>query len=201
VTGRAAPARHVRARWLRGAVAAVALLGALGACAGGDDGGRSDDASGPGAREADEGIAGVLAIRVASNDHTQGKVDYDRHPPAGGDHNPVPAPCGFYQQQIADEYVVHTLEHGAVWLAYSPDLPAADLDVVKAEADDNEDVIATPYAGLDDGVAVVASSWGRQLALDSVSDPRLDQFVQKYRNSKQSPEAAVECPRLPEGEG
>jgi hypothetical protein len=178
----------------------VALVAALGACGGGDDGG-SSDRSGPGVRDADEGIDGVLAIRIPSNDHTQGKVDYDRHPPAGGDHNPVPAPCGFYQQQIADEYVVHTLEHGAVWLAYSPNLSAADLEVIEAETRANADVIATPYADLDDGLAVVASSWGRQLRLESVSDPRLDEFVQKYSNSDNAPEASVECPQLPEGEG
>jgi hypothetical protein len=167
-------------------------VAAAAACSGGDD----VEAKGPGVREANEGIRGVLAIRIASNDHTQGKVDYDRHPPAGGDHNPVPAPCGFYEQDIPDEYVVHTLEHGAVWLAYSPRLSAADLDVVEKETKDNADVIATPYAKLESGVAVVATSWGRQLSLDSVSDPRLDEFVQKYRNSKEAPEASVECPQL-----
>jgi hypothetical protein len=174
-------------------VAGLLLVGALGACSGDD---ADQGGSGPGVRDAKEGIPGVLAIRIASNKHTQGKVDYDRHPPAGGDHNPVPAPCGFYQQTISDEYVVHTLEHGAVWLAYSPSLSDADLKVIEEETKDHEDVIATPYPQLDSGVAVVATSWGRQLSLDSVSDPRLDEFVQQYRNAKDAPEASIQCPQL-----
>jgi hypothetical protein len=175
---------------------AALLIGAAAACGGG----RGDTAKGAAVRDADEGIAGVLAIRITSNDHTQGKVDYDRRPPAGGDHNPVPAPCGFYPQAVADEYVVHTLEHGAVWLAFPPDLPEADLDVLKTETADNADVIATPYPGLDAGVEVVATSWGRQLALTDVNDPRLDEFVQQYQNSDQAPEASIPCPQLDAGD-
>jgi hypothetical protein len=61
-------------------------------------------------------------------------------------------------------------------------------------------VIATPYSPLDPGVAVVVTSWGRQLALDSVRDPRLDEFVGKYRNSKQAPERSIKCPQLDLGD-
>jgi hypothetical protein len=178
------------------ALAGLALFGAGAACSGGGD----DVAKGPAVRDADEGIGGVLAIRITSNGHTQGKVAYDRRPPAGGDHNPTPAPCGFYPQQIADEYVVHTLEHGAVWLAFSPTLSPEDRAVLEEETADNEDVIATPYAPLEPGVAVVVTSWGRQLTLDSVRDPRLDRFVQQYRNSKLAPERSIPCPPLDLGD-
>ena len=178
----------------------LVLLGSAAACSsGGDDDGFDDD--GPASRPADEGIDGVVAIRISSNKHTGAKVDYDRRPPAGGDHNPVPAPCGFYAQPIADEYVVHTLEHGAVWLAYAQDLPQEDVAVLRAEVAAEEDVIATPYLGLDQGVAVVATAWGRQLELPSVDDPRLDAFVQEYRNFDTAPEAKVACPQLPPGQG
>jgi hypothetical protein len=189
-------------RSARGAGLALAGLVLLAAAACGSDGsaGSGDDAAdGPAVRDANEGIPGVKAIRITSNDHTQGRVDYDRRPPAGGDHNPTPAPCGFYREPIADEFVVHTLEHGAVWLAYSPSLSAEDLQVVEDEVDTNTDVIATPYEQLDPGVAVVATSWGRQLPLDSVQDQRLAAFVDQYQNSDQAPEAGVQCPRLRDG--
>lgn len=188
-------------RVARAGLALLVLLGSAAACSsgGGDDDGFEED--GPATRPADEGIDGVVAIRVSSNDHTRGKVDYDRTPPAGGDHNPVPAPCGFYAQPIADEYVVHTLEHGAVWLAYAQDLPQEEVAVLRAEVADHEDVIATPYLGLEPGVKVVASAWGRQLELPSVDDPRLDAFVEQYRNFDTAPEAKVACPQLPPGQG
>jgi hypothetical protein len=178
-------------------VASITLLG----CGGGGGGDKSGQASPTTVVRglevpADEGIEGVMAIRVTSNAHTLDTVDYDIHPPAGGPHNPTPAPCGFYDQAIPDEYVVHTLEHGAVWFAYSPTLPAADIDKLHTIVDQNDDLIATPYSGLADGVAVVVTAWARQLTLTSVADPRLQAFYEKYRNSKNAPEASIACPRL-----
>lgn len=187
-------------RAARAAGALLVALGSLAACSGGDDGGSASD-DGPLVRPADEGIDGVLAIRIPPYEHTQADVDYDRQPPAGGDHGSVAAPCGFYVQPIADEYVVHALEHGAVWLAYALDLPEADIAVLRAEVAANDDTIATPYASLDPGVAVVATAWGRQLALDSVSDPRLHEFVQEYRRFETAPERHIGCEPLPEGQG
>lgn len=179
-------------RW-RLALAALALVVAAPAC-GGDDG-KETGTSDPAVREADEGIAGVLAIRIGSTDHTEARVDYDRHPPAGGDHNPVPAPCGFYDEAIPDEYVVHSLEHGAVWLAYAPALDAADLATLRDVVAEESDTIATPYADLDAGTAVVVTSWARQLTLDSVDDPRLVEFIEQYRKGDQAPEASIGCPQ------
>jgi hypothetical protein len=204
--------QHGPVRLVSALLGALVLIAALAACSGGDDGGgkATDDTSNAGAgdgggaseaRAANEGIDGVLAIRIESANHTTGTVDYDRHPPAGGDHNPTPAPCGFYSQAIPDEYVVHTMEHGGVWLAYAPGLGADDLATLRAEVAANRDTIATPYSGLKSGVAVVVTAWSRQLTLDSVDDPRLDEFVQKYQNASTAPEASVDCPQLPAGSG
>jgi hypothetical protein len=179
-------------------VAGLVALSSLAACGGGDDG---DEPTGPAERPAGEGIDGVVAVRVDSNEHTEARVDYPRTPPAGGDHNPVPAPCGFYVQPIADEHVVHTMEHGAVWLAYATTLSEADVTVLRELVDDHEETIATPYTGLEVGTAVVASAWGRQLSLDAVGDPRLEEFIEQYRNFDTAPEASVRCPPLPEGQG
>jgi hypothetical protein len=173
---------------VRRAARALASLGLLVAAAGCGGGGASDT------NEADGEIPGVEIVRITSNGHTQGRVDYDRHPPAGGDHNPAAAPCGFYDEAIPDEYVVHSLEHGAVWLAYSPSLSAADLAVVRRLTRAEANVIATPHPDLPAGVAVVATAWARQLPLDSVRDPRLGRFVELYRLGSQAPEGSTGCP-------
>lgn len=172
----------------RALAAACLVLVSLGACSSG-----SGDDPGPAVAEADEGIDGVLAIRIASAEHVRGEVDYDRHPPAGGDHVQVPARCGFYDEEVPTELVVHSMEHGAVWLAYAPDLEPDAVSTIRALARDNPEVIATPYPDLEPGVAVVASAWARQLVLEAVDDARLAAFVERYQDGDQSPEAAVPC--------
>lgn len=173
---------------------AVALVLAVG-CAGDEEpdtvaGGDSEVLG-----DADEGIDGVQAVRVyyESPVHTTGRVEYDLRPPAGGMHNPEWANCGFYEDPVADEHVIHDLEHGAVWLAYSPELPPADLATIQEVARANPKVIATPYPDLPAGAAIVATAWARQLVLDSVDDPRLERFVVQYQDGSQAPESGAIC--------
>lgn len=164
--------------------------------AGGGGSGRLVVAAGP----ADEGIDGVEAYRVRSSDHTEDPISYDVRPSPGGPHHPVWANCGFYDEPIPDEHLVHDLEHGAVWLAYAPGLPAEDVAVVHDLVRANPKTVAAPHPDLPDGAAVVASAWARQLVLDSVTDPRLEAFVARYQDGSQSPEAGVTCEGTPVGE-
>jgi hypothetical protein len=165
----------------------AALAVGLGAACGGDDDETASSAP---------DIAGVEEIRIAPYEHTNADVDYDRSPPAGGPHGSDAAPCGFIDQVIPDEPLVHTMEHGAVWLAFAPTLAAEDVAVVRQLTERFDDVVATPYPDLEPGEAVVATSWGRQLRLDSVDDPRLEQFVGAYRNLDEAPEAEIGCQQL-----
>ncbi|MFL6205254.1 MAG: DUF3105 domain-containing protein [Acidimicrobiales bacterium] len=190
----------------------LALFGAalllLAAC--GDDGGsapataRHGDVESPSKvlGEADEGIDGVHAVRVTYDPpvHAEGHIDYGLRPPAGGLHNPIWWNCGFYDQPVPDENVGHDLEHGAVWLSYAPDLPAAGVELVHDLARRNPKVLAAPYDGLPEGVEVVATAWARQLRLDSVTDPRLAAFVAQYQDGDQAPERGASCTGSPLGE-
>jgi hypothetical protein len=155
----------------------------LAACSSGDDSDADDGAE----------VEGVEVIRVPPYVHTQAPVEYDRHPPVGGDHGSEALPCGFYTEQADDKLLVHDLEHGVVWLAYATDLPDDDLAELERLVEEHGTVIAMPYDGLDAGVAVVATSWGRQLTLDSVEDERLEQFVERYRQSDAAPERRIGC--------
>jgi hypothetical protein len=179
----------------RSTLASLLLGSALGAaCSSGSDGdATTGGVSGRAVARADEGIDGVLAIRIASAKHVQGDIEYDRSPPAGGDHNPIPVKCGFYDEEIPDEFLVHSLEHGAVWLAYAPTLDPAEVGVIHDLVRANPETVATPYPGLDVGTAVVATAWARQLSLTSVDDPRLAEFVDRYQDGGQAPEASIAC--------
>ena len=146
------------------------------ACAGGDD-----DASG--------GQAGVETFAVVAG-HSDAPISYPQVPPVGGIHNPVWQPCGFYDQPVPSEKGVHSLEHGAIWITYRPDLPPADLEALATLARSRNLVLVSRW---DNGLPapVVATAWGRQLRLESVSDTRLEQFVRRYAN--QGPEINAPC--------
>ncbi len=123
--------------------------------------------------------------------HTEGDVDYAQDPPAGGEHNLVWQNCGFYEEPVRDENAVHSLEHGAVWITYSPDLPQDEVERLRDLALSEDYVLVSPYPGLDS--PVVASAWGKQLRLESAEDPALEQFIGAYRQGPQTPEPGAAC--------
>jgi Protein of unknown function (DUF3105) len=123
--------------------------------------------------------------------HTEGDVDYDQSPPVGGPHNPVWQNCGFYAEPIRDENAVHSLEHGAVWITYSPNLPQEQVQSLREIAQSNTYVLVSPYPGLQS--PVVASAWGKQLTLESAEDPNLERFVRAFSQGSQTPEPGAAC--------
>jgi hypothetical protein len=122
--------------------------------------------------------------------HVQGTVDYPMSPPAGGPHNAVWLNCGVYDQPVPNENAVHDLEHGAVWITYRPDLPAADVATLKALTPSTYAVLS-PYEGLDAPVAI--SAWGAQLKVSDPADPALQAFIDTYWKSADAPEPGAPC--------
>jgi predicted small secreted protein len=134
--------------------------------------------------------AGVTSYSNLSRDHTKEPVDYPQSPPVGGPHNPIWQNCGFYSKPVRDENAVHSMEHGAVWITYAPDLPKDQVEKIKSLTQKSY-VLASPYPGLP--APLVASAWGKQLRLNSTNDPRLEQFVRAYRQGPQTPEPGAPC--------
>ncbi len=128
-----------------------------------------------------------------SGQHTPATVDYEQNPPAGGEHNPVWQNSAFYEEPIRSENAVHTLEHGAVWITYSPDLPQDQQDRIREIVESQNCLLASPYPGLDS--PVVASAWGYQIRLDSADDENLEleRFIGYYERGIQTPEPGAAC--------
>jgi hypothetical protein len=124
-------------------------------------------------------------------DHSEEDVDYEQSPPVGGVHNPVWQNSGFYDEPIRDENAVHTLEHGAVWITYSRDLPADQKDQIRDIVEGQTCMLASPYPDLDS--PIVASAWGKQLALEEADSPDLERFIRAYRQGPQTPEPGATC--------
>lgn len=126
-----------------------------------------------------------------SGQHTPSDVDYAQTPPAGGEHNDVWQNEGFYEEPVRDENAVHTLEHGAVWVTYSPDLPPGQRDRIRGLVEGQACLLASPRPDLPS--PVVASAWGKQLTLESAESPDLERFVRAYRQGPQTPEVGATC--------
>lgn len=137
--------------------------------------------------------SGVEEFEGASRDHTQSPVSYEQIPPAGGDHAPVWQNQGFYEEPVRNETAVHTMEHGAVWISYDPDLPQDQKDQLREAVEDQDCVLGSPYAGLAGDIPVVATAWGRQLQLEGADDPDLENFIRSFRKGPQTPEAGATC--------
>jgi len=160
------------------------------------------------------GITGVLAwdttgwpgdgsthAGALKHDHVAGPVNYAVVPPVGGPHSSEWMNAGIYTKPVPSERAIHNLEHGAVWITYSPNLPAtqiADLTafVTKqtviaeppasagAKGSSNRYIDLSPWASDTLPSPIVISAWGHQLRLTSPTDPRLQQFVDTFRHSK-----------------
>lgn len=137
-------------------------------------------------KRADSSVPGVQKIGKLDRGHVDTAVTYAQSPPVGGKHNPVWENCGVYTSPIANEHAVHSLEHGAAWLTYRPDLPAAQVSILKAKVAGRPFRLMSPYPGLKTVVSLQA--WGRQLFVDSVSDKRIDAFLSAYAQGPQAPE-------------
>jgi hypothetical protein len=148
-------------------------------------------------------IPGILVESSQGGQHvmpTQ-RVAYDRSPPFGGSHDGIWAACNgvVYPRAVRNENMVHSLEHGAVWIAYNPDLVAGDaVEALAGRVRGQPYTMLSPYPGLT--TAVSLQSWGHQLAVDSVEDPRIDQFLQALRqNPNTHPETGASCDELGPG--
>jgi hypothetical protein len=134
-------------------------------------------------------LSAVQTYEVTAN-HVNTQVQYEQTPPVGGDHNPTWLNCGVYTQPVPNEYAVHALEHGAVWVTYQPDLPASEVEKLR-DALPSTYTVLSPYPGID--APAIISAWGHQLKLENADDPRLQEFINEYRLGPQTPEPGAAC--------
>lgn len=149
-------------------------------------------------------IEGVVELGPQDRGHEDDIViETGPLPPAGGTHSPLWQNCGIYEAPVDPKYAIHSMEHGAVWLTYSPDLPEEDVEALRDIVGNQSYVLMSPYPGLASNVVLTA--WGLQLQVDSVSDGRIEQFIDRYRAGPQTPEPGASCsgsvstPMLPQG--
>ena len=133
---------------------------------------------------------GLEVYPATTNRTVEGPIDYERHPPTNGDHDPLWQNCGFYEKPIRNRHAVHSMDHGVVWITYRPDLPERQIKSLRPYGKENY-VIVSPYPGQD--APVMATSWRIQLELNGADDPRLRRFVDQFRISELAPLSGNRC--------
>jgi hypothetical protein len=118
--------------------------------------------------------AGTETIAVDSAEHVAGDVEYSDVAPAGGAHDSRPLACGYYDFVVPDESVVHSLEHGVVWVTYEQGMSDQEVDILKDRGRSRETIVSLLP---DQGSAITGTAWGHEFAsnqpitLDSSSSP------------------------------
>ena len=113
---------------------------------------------------------------------------YNSNPPTSGPHtgNDV-AGAGIKDDFVADELVVHSLEHGAVVLWYREDLSPSEVDrLKKVFVSATGKKIMLPRKNLD--VPVALTSWNYLLKLESIDEKKIKEFIET--NNDRAPEKA-----------
>lgn len=148
-----------------------------------------------------DNIEGVFKGEYKGLQHVtpEQRVAYDRSPPVGGPHDGAWADCQgtVYPNPVRTENMVHSLEHGAVWIAYNPDeVKGAALETLRGKVEGQPYMMLSPYPDLDQPISL--QSWGHQLKVSDANDERIDQFIRSLRENRfQNPEPGGRCDAQP----
>ena len=142
--------------------------------------------SGPGEKIAAQGRAHV----APGQEHPE----YSTRPAVSGWHYDLPiAPVGWaiYDDYVADEYLIHNLEHGGIGIHYNCpdgcDELVRDLSRVANRAlAENLKVVLSPYPDMPTRIALTA--WTFLDAFDEFDEDRIIAFIESHESSPTAPE-------------
>jgi Protein of unknown function (DUF3105) len=139
-------------------------------------------------------LTGMKEFKYKGGDHKEGRLSYSETPPSGGAHNAAWQNCGVYDTQIAVENAIHSLEHGAVWITYQPNLDINEVAKIREYAKGQTYMLVSPYqyGALDKAIYVIA--WNHSMGVDKADDKRIASFIKKYKNvADNTPEFGATC--------
>lgn len=139
-------------------------------------------AQGGSAQEYVGGVGDQVPILAANHIAEGTQASYNSQPATSGEHWPAPARCGFYEEQLPDERVVHNLEHGNIVVSYNFVLES-DVSVLR-DALNNIGLsrvwgVARFYDQIPAG-QVALSAWGVMDVFPGVDPDRISRFFDAY---------------------
>ena len=121
-------------------------------------------------------------------------VEYSTSPPTSGDHWKLPARCGFYEEGLPDEQIVHNLEHGNIVVSYnlSSDEKVDQLkDALDGIGLSSIWGVTRSYDKIPSGTISLAA-WGVMDTMEEVDSERMNTFFETYSGAL-GPEKII-CP-------
>ncbi|TSC68200.1 MAG: hypothetical protein G01um101472_108 [Parcubacteria group bacterium Gr01-1014_72] len=125
-------------------------------------------------------------VEIQSRDHISLGAEhpaYTTNPPTSGPHYGQTARRDFYTESVPDEYIIHNLEHGDIWISYHPRISDEAKEVLKKKFLLPK-VIVTARSANDTDIALV--SWGRidsfNLEEEALPEGRIKDFIKRYRD-------------------
>lgn len=128
------------------------------------------------------------AIEDGGQEHTkegEKTTTWKSNPPVSGPHWPDPQRDGIYDKELPEEGVVHSLEHGRIWISYKPSIPDATKEALRELARKNTYIVVSIRAANETDVALAA--WNHLDTLNLNTDGsfdavRVQDFIDRYRD-------------------
>ena len=140
-----------------------------------------------------EGVGESVQLEGANHVDFGQDVIYLTTPPTSGNHWGAPAACGVYDREVADEQVVHNMEHGHVVISHNLLDQPNELDRLEALAADLPDLgvwgIVRPYDEIEPGT-VPMTAWGVTDTVQGVDEEGIRTFYESYMRNRFSDETA-----------
>ena len=190
----ARPRRRKTNYWYVAASGIIAILVIGGFAIGGTNfGGQSGVAQTGSEQQPVEGIGEIQTVTSYEHVPVGEVVDYSSYPPTSGDHWPpgAQASCGFYEDGLPDERVVHNLEHGGIGVHYScpegcPELVEQLAKIVNRAASGALKVMMSPYPDMESRIALTAWTFIDQFEV--LDEQRIKDFIDAHESSPNAPE-------------
>jgi hypothetical protein len=137
-------------------------------------------------------VEGVRFIDAAPSGQHVAELDFPIGglPPMGGPHYGSWQNCGIYETPIDPGHAIHSMEHGAIWITYRPDLPSEQIADLQDRTRGQSYLLLSPYP--EQSSAIALTGWDVQLTAESTNDERIDQFISRYRGAR-GPERGASC--------
>ena len=142
-----------------------------------------------------EGIGVQHEIMATRNHITEGQtVEYSSLPATSGNHWPQWSQCGFFEEGLPDERIVHNLEHSNIVVSYNLTTPE-EVEELKEVMD------GVPLAGVlgitrfSDTIetgTVALSAWGVSDTMQGIDEDRIGTFFGTYGGNL-GPEGNIPC--------
>ena len=127
----------------------------------------------------------AVAYEGANHIQESENARHQSNPPTSGQHWPFPLRSKIYDTEKPDEAVIHSMEHGRVWVSYKPSIPEDTKKALEAFIKTQGQIVLTPRSANDTDIALAA--WNRLDTFDLNPDGTFDEnrirsFIQRYRN-------------------